>query len=116
VAYSKGIIQHGLSIASGRSLTMKGRSKAATPPLQIPRRSSSFTPLKLEERKRRWWYDKMEWFRQQDVSRGRPVKDDSLYARAVSRMWNIQSEEKRMGVLAGTYDYTGKGLAEGKDY
>lgn len=58
----------------------------------------------------------MEWFRQEDRRKGHPVKDDSQYARAVSRMWNIQREEKREGVLNGTHDYTGKGLAEGKDY
>lgn len=58
----------------------------------------------------------MEWFGEQDRARGKPVKSDADYARAVSRMWNIQREEKRIGVLGGTHDYTGKGLAEGKDY
>ena len=58
----------------------------------------------------------MEWFRREDQRKGKPVKDDSEYARAVNKMWHIQREEKREGVLNGTHEYTGKGLAEGRDY
>jgi hypothetical protein len=97
----------------GKDTNVDNRSK----PVPSPRHASgSWSNLSPEERRLRWWYDKMEWFRQQDRSKGRPVKDNSQYARAVSRMWRIQSEEKRKGVLDGTYDYTGKGLAEGKNY
>lgn len=69
------------------------------------------------DRRRIWWADKKEWFRQKYKSEGDITDNDKLNA-MVARMWNIMGEEKKQGVLNGTYAYTGKGLSlnpEGED-
>jgi hypothetical protein len=66
--------------------------------------------LSSDERKKRWFYDKEEWFRQ-----GGKTAEPRIPA-AVSAMWNRMSEWKKDGVLDGSYDYTGKGLAQGRNY